>query len=172
MSWTLVEQTRLNIVKHLRGGLFGPLGPQKRVTGEPQNRQNMPFLSQNWQFFRCFLHPPVALSRGWNAFNISPWMCSVMFNQLWALFNPFRGIGSNQSQIHCFGRFLEPPGLLQGSLGAPKWVPDSKKRWAHQLTTITKTIIIIYKVWLMKNKNCPTSTTLLLLSTLCTGIST
>ena len=29
--------------------------------------------------------------------------------------------------------------------------------------------MIIYKVWLMKNKNCPTSTTLLLLSTLCVG---
>ena len=78
-------------------------------------------------------------------------MCSVMFHQLWALSNPFRGIEGNQSKMLCFGRFSEPSGPPRG----PKRGPRHKKRWAHQSTIITKTITIICKVWLMTKKNLP-----------------
>ena len=79
-------------------------------------------------------------------------MFSVTFNQLWALFNSFRGTGSNESKIHCFERFSKPPSHKQGG---------------DQLTIITKTIRIVCTVWLMKIKNCPTSIKFLLQSTLC-----
>ena len=79
-------------------------------------------------------------------------MFSEMFNKLWALFNSFRGTGSNESKIHCFERFSKPPSHKQGG---------------DQLTIITKTIRIVCTVWLMKIKNCPTSIKFLLQSTLC-----
>ena len=84
MGWTLVEHgwTWLNIVKHIQGGQFGPLGPQKNVTREPQKRPKTVFFGLKLAIFGCFWHPPVALSRGLNGFNISPWMCPVMFNQV------------------------------------------------------------------------------------------
>ena len=84
MGWTLVEHgwTWLNIVKHIQGGQFGPLGPQKNVTREPQKRPKTVFFGSKLAIFGCFWHPPVALSRGLNGFNISPWMCPVMFNQV------------------------------------------------------------------------------------------
>ena len=149
-SWTW-----LNIVKHIQGSQFGPLGPQKSVTKELQKCPKTAIFCSKMAIFGCFWHPPVALSRGLNGFNISPWMCSIMFKQLWALFSFFWRIGGNQSKIRCFGRF----GGLQGPPRDPKRGPRHQKRWAHQSTTITKTVKIICKVWLMKNKICPTSTT-------------
>ena len=120
----------VNMVEHCQthpGGPVWAIRAPKNVTREPQKRPKTVFFGSKLAIFGCFWHPPVALSRGLNGFNISPWMCPVMFNQVWALFNPFWGIGGNHSKIHCFGRFLEPPGTLQGPPRAPKWVPDTKK---------------------------------------------
>ena len=64
------------------------------------------------------------------------------------------------------GASRAPAGPPQG----PQKGSQTQKRWAHQSTTITKTVKIICKVWLMKNKICPTSTTSLLLSTLCLNL--
>ena len=129
MGWTLVEQgwTWLNIVKHIQGGQFGPVGPQKSVTKEPQKRPKKAFFGSKMAIFGCFWHPPVALSRGLNGFNISPWMCSIMFKQLWALFSFFWRIGGNQSKIRCFGRFGGLQGPCRAPPGTPKGVPDTKK---------------------------------------------
>ena len=107
--------TWLNTVKHIQGGQFGPLGPQKVSPRSPRSAQKTTFFGSKMAIYGCFWHPPVALSRGLNGFNISLWMCPVMFNQLWVLFNPFWGIGGNHGKIHCFGRFSEPPGPQKGS---------------------------------------------------------
>ena len=152
----------MNIVKHIQGGQFGPLGPQKNVTREPQKRS---FLAQNWPFLGASGTPQ------WHflgALMVSTYPLDVSCNvqPTLSLVQPFFGalevIKARYPVLRDLGASRAPSGPPRG----PKRGPRHKKRWAHQSTTITKTIKIICKVWLMKNKICPTSTTLLLLSTL------
>ena len=75
----------LNMVEHCQthpGGPVWAIRAPKNVTREPQKRPKTVFFGSKLAIFVCFWHHPVALSRGLNGFNISPWMCPVMFNQV------------------------------------------------------------------------------------------
>ena len=94
---------------------------------------------------------------------LTPWMWNTMINQVQPMLNPLR---------FAWNAIWDPTVLrdfwsLQGPFKAPQ-IPQNgsqtQKKWTHQLTIITKTILIINKVQLKKN---PNFLHILLLGTLC-----
>jgi len=95
--------------------------------------------------------PPAPLIGGPEGPNRSPWMCLTMSNHVQSMFSPGRVARTSIRGSTILGDFWS----LQAPFRDPQWPKkgsQTQKRWAHQLTIITKAIIIPKKVLLVKTK--------------------